>query len=542
MTLNILQDITLVLFVISCLWIIFRERNLRLGIIVKENDWIYTNGKQGVLTTIGRCSNADVKLKDRSVSRLQAVIAYNPKTHRYDMTEYGKSGSCSNGYHIANHSLQFTLPCEERCFEFGFVTLMFSLVFVALQSYSSYRCYGIWQVFIPYLILQGYIIVSNEIRADKQPITESILAIFLTYYIEATLYDLSDDELFNGILSATLGVSLYIVFSFAMRLFLKYCLGDFSVHCTLRTIAVFAIIVLIVLNLALAKEKNGAYNWISLGSITFQPSEIVKILLAFVLIVPTGKHFYSINNIAIILGTTILCFVYALLIKDVGVLLQFGLLFVISVLIQNSNILYSILMIVAGIAGCKGVLYISSTAASRIKGWLGESTTLFEGLTASGVFDNPDTYGYQSIHALVAAFKNGALFGNSGFDVLNGIEAANSDLVISMIAQKHGSFVIYLILALYIVLIINTIFCLRQKDKIQQLFSCVGITLLVFAMALNLCGTFGIVALTGVVNPAISDGISAAVSYGCVFGVLGSTSITKQYLETIQKGAKNHVQ
>ncbi len=542
MTINILQDFILILFIVSSFWLIYRERDLRLGILVSEDKWKHTNGKQGIVTTIGRSASNDVKLKEHSVSRLQAVISYNAKSHKYDMTEYGKLGSCANGYHIANHSLQFNLPREERCFEFGFIPTVLSLLFIFLQGISTFNQLQNYQAIIPHFILVVFVIVTWGIRADKQPITESIFAVFLTYYIDATLYGLTTKEdIEKGIFSAVIGVTFYTLLSLAIRCFLRFDMDKHNLHINLRILSVIVIIFFIIINLALAKEKNGAYNWISLGGITFQPSEIVKLLFAFVLIVPSTKHFNSIDNLIITLGISIICFVYGLIIKDIGALLQFGIVFVIAVLLQNSNILYSILMIVAGIAGCKGVLYISSTASSRIEGWLGENNTLFESLTASGIFDNPYDYGYQSIHSLVAAFKNGGLFGNTEFNALKGIEAANSDLVTSMIAQKHGSLVIYFILGLYLVLIVNTIFTLRQKSKIQQVFSCIGIALIVFAMSLNLCGTFGIVALTGVVSPALSDGISAAISYGCLFGVISSSAMSKEYLNTIRKGDLNNV-
>lgn len=541
MTINVMQDIILILFIASSFWLIYRERDLRLGIIVNEDNWKHTNGKQGIVTTIGRSSSNDVKLKEHSVSRLQAVISYNAKTQKYDMTEYGKVGSCTNGYHIANHSLQFNLPREERCFEFGFIPTVLALLFIFLQGISTYIELQNIQAIIPHLILIFFIVITWGIRADKQPITEGVFAVFLTYYIDATLYGLSNDEsIQKGITSAILGITFYTVLSLAIRGFLHFDMDKHNLHINLRVLAIVGIISLIIINLVMATEINGAYNWITLGSITFQPSEIVKLLLSFVLIVPTAKHFNSIDNLIITLGVSAICFAYGLLIKDIGALLQFGIIFVVAVLLQNSNILYSILMIVAGVAGCKGILYISSTASSRIEGWLGKNNSIFESLTASGIFDNPYDYGYQSIHSLVAAFKNGGLFGNSEFDVLSGIEAANSDLVTSMIAQKHGSIVLYLILGLYLVLIANTIFTLRQKSKFQQIFSCIGITLIVFAMSLNLCGTFGIVALTGVVSPALSDGISAAISYGCIFGVISSSAMSKEYLTTIRKGELNN--
>lgn len=536
MTMNILQDLVLTLFILSSAWLIFRERKVRLGVIVSEGGKKYTDGRQGIVTTIGRSLSSDVRLKEHSVSRLQAVISYNAKTKRYDMTEYGKIGSCSNGYRVASHTLQFNLPVEERCFEFGFIPTILSALFVILQALSVYKSFGSFKAAIPHIILLCFIAAAYIIRADRQPITESVFAILLTYYVDATMYGSTANDFTDGMMSAVIGVTLYTAFSLIMRLFLKIDMDKYNLHPIFRIAAVAAILGIIVLNLALAEEKNGAYNWITVGPITFQPSEIVKLLLAFVLIVPTGKQFYSVNNLIIILGTSITCFVYGLMIKDIGVLLQFGIIFVIAVLIQNTNFLYSILMIVAGIAGCKAVLHISSTAAARIEGWLGEGKSLFESLTASGIFDNYDDYGYQPVHALVAAFKNGGLLGNGKFDVLKYIEAANSDLATSMLAQKHGYLILFLLLGMYIVLLFNTVLTLRQKNKTQQVFTCIGISLMVFAMALNLCGTFGIVALTGVVSPAISDGISAAISYGCLFGVISSTSMSKEYLNTIKKG------
>ena len=63
-----------------------------------------------------------------------------------------------------------------------------------------------------------------------------------------------------------------------------------------------------------------------------------------------------------------------------------------------------------------------------------------------------------------------------------------------------------------------TLYNLKQQNKFQQTFACLSVSLIIMAMGMNLAGTFGVLPLTGVVCPAISDGISAAVSYGALFG------------------------
>jgi len=538
MTLNMLKDFLLILFVIASFLLIIRERNSKFGVTVKEGDKVLASGKQGVTTTIGRAASCDVRIKEKTVSRLQAAVSYNPKTDGFDLVDYGKhKGNCASGYFVANHQLKFTLFYDESCYMYGFVVEWITLTFMALQLISSLNERHDILAAVPYIILIAYSIASYFMRADRQPITESIFAILLTFYIDSVMYPAMNDfsKYDQCAKSAIMSVCIYITFNILMRLVMLIDIDKHKLHGFFRVAASVAILALIILNIALAKNINGAYNWISIGPITFQPSEIVKLLLAFVLITPLGDKFYSVKNLILELGIPVICCVYALLIRDVGVLLQFGVLFVTAILIQNINVIYSLLMLVAGVFGCELTLKLSSTAAYRFNSWLGTDYTLFESLTAAGIFDKPDSYGYQSFHSLIAAFKSGGLLGNDGkFNIMNNITASNSDLVMSIIGQKNGSIIIYIILSLYLVLIFNIILNLRQQNQFQQMYSILAISLITFAMALNTCGTFGIIALTGIVNPCLSDGMSSAICYGALFGVLATTSINKKYFNKVK--------
>ena len=178
---------------------------------------------------------------------------------------------------------------------------------------------------------------------------------------------------------------------------------------------------------------------------------------------------------------------------------------------------------------------LSSTAFSRIQGWLGSNASIWKSLTGAGSFENFTTYGYQSVHALVAAFTNGGLLGNQSFDVLKNITAANSDLVMALISQRHGSIMLVLLLGLSILLILAVMQNVRQQFKLNQTLSALSLAAGFFAIVLNVGGTFSIIPLTGVVNPAVSAGISASISYGTMFGIMAHTSVSKAYWKDIQK-------
>ena len=86
---------------------------------------------------------------------------------------------------------------------------------------------------------------------------------------------------------------------------------------------------------------------------------------------------------------------------------------------------------------------------------------------------------------------------------------------------------------MYALLIIAVLYNLRQQNRFQQMLTCLAIASIVFAMVLNVGGTFSVIPLTGVVLPAMSDGISASISYGCMFGIIASSSINKKYYKKV---------
>lgn len=537
LTVNLLSNIVLLSLLAWGALLLYRNRRAKFGLVIKENGRVLCDGKQGIESTIGRATSCDAVIRDDpSISRKQAVVRYDDKTASIKASTRFQPMSLAEV--IPNHLLEYSLAePTAHIYESSEILTILAIGFVLLRMVTVYGEVRKATALIPFAVIAAYLLSAAIIRADHTPIVETVFAILLTYYVDATLYYGADTA---AIRDTVLGVGLYCACALGIYVFLLFDIS--KIHTLLRIIACGMTVALIALNLALAKNINGAYNWISIGRLSFQPSEAIKPLLAFVLIAPTRQTTSNAKNFLFMFAMPALCFGYALLIKDVGALLMFGVLFLTAVFIQSDNLLFSFTLIIAAVLGCRIILLISETASSRFAGWRGSSTSVFSLFTGSGVFENAYDYGYQSVHALTAAFRNGGLLGNGSFDVLRGVTAANSDLIMGLLTQKHGTIWLALLLPFYLLLIAAVALNMRQKTKLQQTFTVLSLTLILFAMLLNTGGTFGIIALTGVVNPALSDGMSAAISYGTLFGVLASSGLSKKYITNFKEDKLNENQ
>lgn len=518
---NFFQYLLLASFLACCFFVLYRRRTVRYGLIVRdEQGAVLADGRQGLETTFGRSRNADVRLRDPTLSRQQAVFRYDAKSNQ--IIAWSKAGESGAARVVPHNSPRFSLPrvCS-AAYAYGSLVPILAAGFLLLRMIGVYGEFRDLTVLLPFCILLVYLILSTAVRADHVPVAEAVMSILLTYYVDATLY-------LGTPVEAAVGVSLYT--GCALLAYGVLCFRLHETSAVLRTVASGAALALICLNLLLASDVNGSYNWVHLGGVSFQPSEVIKVLFSFTLVNPVRVSLPKRHKILYFAVFPAICFGYALLIRDVGCLLQLGVIYLAAIVLQEDNPLISLCLIAFAIAGCKLVLLVSSTAASRYLGWRGTAeTSIWAALTGAGVFQSPYHYGYQSTRATIAAFQNGGLLGNGSIDVLDSVLAANSDLVTGLLAQKHGWPLLFFLLLLYGLLLYSVMQAMGQKSKFQQTLTALSMTLMVFAMLLNTGGTFGVIALTGVVNPALSDGMSAALCYGTCFGILASSGLRRSY-------------
>lgn len=547
--LNFLQNGVLLLLIASCFWILWRSRSIRFGLVVTENGKVLAKGSQGMQTTLGRNAANDIRLKEHSVSRYQATSSYVPGNGKTCFVEYGKHPGTitDSGYGIAGHSYLFSLPKISLDWNsYGFLPFGLTLLFIILRAF---RTYGEWQlplVMLPHLLLILLVMLSFFTRADRQPVTELLFSSLLTFYIDASLFPASfpGGNTQNAARDAVIGVSVYIICFLATRFFFglpteKIILGQHSLYDLIRFAAALLIPAAIVFNLIFARKVAGTLNWVSFGGYSFQPSEFVKAALVFSLVSPGNRPFFAMRNLFYMVLLPGLCLAYGLIIKDIGFCALIGVVFIVAIVMQCRNVFFSFLLFCSALLGCKGILMISATASSRFAGWMGQSGSIWDSLTGSAVFESPLGYGFQPVHAIVSTVKNGGLLGNNGsFNILSKITAANSDLVMAFLAQKFGYPLVFLILAIWLLLVFSALQSIKQQTIPQIMLACLALSVIIAAYLINLGGTFAITPLSGIVAPALSDGISSAVCYGCLFGALSTSALTPAYLKAVRRGSE----
>lgn len=578
MVLNILQHFILLLFIAVSLVVLFRDRKQRFGLVVTDsNGKQLVSGKQGTQTVIGRGLSSDVTIHDNAVSRIQAVVSYFKgdsslfKMDKYgicDTTYLGSVGEnterfCLNGN--SEHIFDFSLPANGRLFAYNYAPIMVAYLFVVLRAiafYSDYKAF-ITDAFIgvlPFVLLCIFLLFCLILRADRQPIIECCFAVLLTFYVEATVYTpvvTGNAAAFASEMEkACVGVIVYLLFCLGAKLLVTIDFGKWYVN-KLRIICVAVILAIIGINIVFGVEVNGAKNWLNFGGVQVQPSEFVKVLYLIVLICPVGKRFDEIKNMTLICIVTLICALYAIVISDNGVLLQFAVMFVVSVLVQSSMVLSIPKMLiglpVVGFLGLKVLLVIvnsSATAKSRIVSWFNVESldditikSLLGGLTGSGILSDYTDSGYQAFKAALA-IKNGSWFGKGSMDMMfeasqgKPVAGANSDLVTAILVERHGLPVLFLLILVFLVVCIGVVINMRQQNKTQQAFACIAASVVFVTMFLNIGGTYGSLPLTGVVLSCLSDGVSSAVCYGCFFGVMSASNLSRGYLGELRKCSK----
>ncbi len=275
-------------------------------------------------------------------------------------------------------------------------------------------------------------------------------------------------------------------------------------------IAVGAIL-LFLANLVLAKESNGARNWISLGFISIQPSEFIKIAFVFVG-ASTLDRLQTARNLSGFIFFSAACMIFLFLMRDFGTACIFFVTFLVIAFMRSGSIRTIFLALAAAGLGAFLILQFRPYVLSRFEGW----RHVWEYVNES--------QGYQQVRVLSYSASGGLLGLGIGNGKLGGgtsgtpVFAADSDLVFGMLCEELG-----LIMAVCCVCLLAAlaVYARSESTKSRSTFysicSCAAASMLLFQACLNVFGSTDVLPLTGVTLPFISAGGS---SMAAVWGML----------------------
>ena len=284
--------------------------------------------------------------------------------------------------------------------------------------------------------------------------------------------------------------------------------------------------------------STGAKNWVSINGITlFQPSEFMKIsyilMLARVIVQFTKKHKEWRRTVPLdfllifwMILFTIPVLVLLALQSDLGTALVFVAIFSGIVLLSGVSWKIIIPVFVTAVIGIAGFLAIFISKDGRaFLHQLGMPTYQINRILAwLNPFDFAQTTTYQQAQGQIA-IGSGGLFGQ-GFNASNLlIPVRESDMIFTVIAEDFGFIGSVLVIALYLMLIYRMLkITLRSNNQFYTYISTGLIMMLLFHIFENIGAVTGLLPLTGIPLPFISQGGSAIISNLIGVGLLLSMS------------------
>ena len=330
-----------------------------------------------------------------------------------------------------------------------------------------------WTLFLFYVMIRR---ASFEVET---------LAFFLCTMGMAAIATVRPEEALKQLAAMVLGVFLFLVIGWSLR--------DLERAKKFRYLAAVAGVGFLILTLLFGKEYYGAKNWIIIGGMSLQPSELSKVCFVFAGASTMDRIMQKRNIMMFIAYSVLICGCLALM-NDFGTALIFFCAFLIIAYLRSGSVGTVALAITAlGFAGVIA-LKIAPHALQRFAAW-------------RHIWEDPFNAGYQQCQALMCLASGGLLGLGPGRGRLQHVFAADSDIVFATISEEWGLIMAVLTVACIIAL---ACFSIRTAQMARSAFysigACTAAGILVVQTILNCLGTLDVMPFTGVPFPLLSNG------------------------------------
>ena len=522
---------------VLALFVVVRSARSLLGFRREPEVWAWLRLSTGDLrpvthweNLIGRKKTADVVLSVATISKNHAVLTRNDDGQWWISDVGGKGrvevnetrvmhGRVNYGDRISLAGLEMTLEPvsrEEARLQAGARTragkghspgltlvLLTILQAMVVLSFLLEGVEGQTTLLTAYGILAavewGLFFAQKLIRRSGFEI--ETIAFFLMTMSLAVAGSANTANLYKQLISMGLGLVIFLV--------LGFCLRNLETAKKLRCLAAGAGVLLLLANLVLATRVNGSKNWIYIGGMSIQPSELVKVCFVLAGASTMDQIVTRKNMLAFVLYTAFIggCLV---VLNDFGTAAIFFIGFLAIALLRSSSYPNAALIVVG--VGMAAVMVVSVVLAVKHFPHVGERFSGF-GHIWSHMNDNK---GYQQTRALIC-IASGGLFGlgpgNGWLRNMAGAGAADTDLVVAFVSEEWG----LLMAAMLIVALASLgIFVVRSAKVARSSFYTISATasvsILLAQAILNFFGTVDFLPLTGVTFPFVSNGGSSMMA------------------------------
>lgn len=322
------------------------------------------------------------------------------------------------------------------------------------------------------------------------------LAFLLCTMGMAAICTVKPGESVKQLLAVVMGIGVFLAVGWSMRHLERAKM--------MRYVAAVAGVGLLAVTLVFGREFYGAKNWLVLGPLSLQPSELSKVCFVYVGASTMDRLMNKRNLITFIAYTLIVCGFLALM-NDFGTAMIFFVAFLMIAYLRSGSVGTVALALTALGFAAALALSVAPHALQRFSAW-------------RHIWEDPLGAGYQQTRALMC-LAAGGLFGlgiNQGW--MENLFAADSDMVFATLAEEWG--LIMPVLLVFAVVALG-LFAMRSaavsRSSFYTIGSCTAAAMLIVQTMFNVLGTVDVLPLTGVTFPFVSNGGSSMM---CAWGLL----------------------
>ncbi len=276
-------------------------------------------------------------------------------------------------------------------------------------------------------------------------------------------------------------------------------------------------------NLIFGTTVYGSRNWLDLGFVSFQPSEVVKVAYIFFGGVVLSKKELSKIGILIFLVFSALCMGALAIMSDFGAVAIFFVTMIILLMMRHAPMWISAGITALATVSAVGIVTFLPYIANRFAAW-------------TKVWQYADSLGYQQTRTIIAC-ASGGLFGvGAGNGYLKNIAAADTDLVFGIISEEFGGIISFVMAMCFVLFAVYAVdISKRCRSSYYAGTACAAAGMLLFQTALNIFGSVDILPLTGVTIPFVSNGGTSLISGICILAFFKAAEVESKLPDTIRR-------
>ncbi len=356
---------------------------------------------------------------------------------------------------------------------------------------------------VGFIAVEWLYLLFARLITSRSDFALEIIAFFLSGIGLVNCASIHENYAVKQIVAIAIGLLCFAIISAIMR--------SIDTAMFLRTPMAVGAILLLVLNLVLAKTTNGALNWITIGSFSFQPSELVKVAFIFVG-AATLEKLQATRSLTKYIIFSVGCIGALFLMRDFGTALIFFFTFIVIAFMRSGDIRSIFLICTVALLGAVLVISFKPYVANRFANY-------------RHIWDFVNESGFQQTRVLIYGSSGGLLGLGIGNGKLRNVFAASTDLVFGMICEEWGILLAFLIIISFAIVAVYAVKGARKSSSVfYSIASVSAAALLLFQLALNVFGITDLLPMTGVTLPFVSRGGSSVISSWALFALIKSVN------------------